>query len=330
MLFHHVRPGRAGFGREHPHRGLQRLLGRGRAQELDELAGGIARGRVAAPHQRHTLDLAEHAALEEQVGSGRNAEFFFGVEHLGGRAAGIADDDGPRAAVACELGVVGLGPALDHFHAVGAHLRPPLERGLFAQAGDGGEDEGLTGAGRGRVLHHEQLGVGGFGQVFERGRQRQALAGEPGLVDVEVHEAVVHRDHARDHTGLVGALGHGHGRGALRGRAGVGVEHLRGRGARQQGVVDAVDHVGDGPGLGEDQLVDHLAGVTGLDDLQLHARVFFELRQQLLGQIERTVCQHAQRHRLRPDRGRCAQGREGNRNQCRRKKPPLHVKPPCR
>src|SRR3990167_4527021 len=70
VLLHHLHTRGPGFGRKHPHRGLQRLLGRSRAQELDELARGIARGRVATLDQRHPLDLAEHTALEEQVGGG--------------------------------------------------------------------------------------------------------------------------------------------------------------------------------------------------------------------------------------------------------------------
>ena len=150
--------------------------------------------------------------------------------------------------------------------------------------------------------------------------QRQAFFLEPGFVDVEVHKTVIHRHHASHHATAVGAVGHDRRRVALGRRTRVGVHNASGQGAWQQGVVDAVDHVGHWRGLAQNELVEHFAGVAALDDLQFHACVFFKLGQQGLGQIKRAVG-HDPKRRLRLGRARY---QSRHRSHHRNKKPPLH------
>lgn len=69
-------------------------------------------------------------------------------------------------------------------------------------------------------------------------------------------------------------------------------------------------------------LVDHLARIPRLDDLQLHPVLLLEAGQQRLGQIERAVADHAQRC------GRLEKNRRAERcaaKKSRKQKPPLHA-----
>ena len=117
-----------------------------------------------------------------------------------------------------------------------------------------------------------QVLVGGVDEVVEAGRHGHAVLGEPGLVVVQAHVAVVDRRdpvlgvEAERLVDLVEAL-------RLVGHEEVGVE-----GPGQERRVDAEEHVGLRVAVGEDGLVHDLAGVAALDQLDLDARLLGELR----------------------------------------------------
>ena len=189
-VLQHIGFGGAGGGGQHPQGGLQGLLHGCTAQKLDEFACGF--GLPAALDQCHAFHLLEHPALERQADGGRFAQLDFAVKHLCRRAAGIADHQRALAPVFAEVGVVGLGPAFGHFHAVAAHLGPPVKGGIVAHGGHGRCQKRHAGAGRGRVLHHQQVFIGWQSQVLQRGGQRKAFFGKPDLVGIQRDVAKVH------------------------------------------------------------------------------------------------------------------------------------------
>ena len=75
---------------------------------------------------------------------------------------------------------------------------------------------------------------------------------------------------------------------------GKGLDHLSGLGLEHQRVVDTKHHIGHRLGTGEDQLVEHLAGVSALDEAELDVGLRLKLRQHGLGQGEGTVHHDAQ------------------------------------
>ena len=134
-------------------------------------------------------------------------------------------------------------------------------------------------------MHQQPVSVGGLGQVVQALGQGHAAFGHPGLVVVQVDIAIVHRHHA---------VTQGHGRRAVHRGIWVGLDHLSGLGLEHQRVVDAVNHVGHWLGAGENQLIEHLAGVTALDDAELDIGLGLKLRQHGLGQGEGAVHHDAQ------------------------------------
>ena len=77
------------------------------------------------------------------------------------------------------MAVVCLGPAAGHQHVVGAQVGPVVEPGVLpvgAERGHGGQQKGEPGAGRRRILDHQQAAVGGVDQVDQRRRRRQSGA----------------------------------------------------------------------------------------------------------------------------------------------------------
>ena len=85
---------------------------------------------------------------------------------------------------------------------------------------------------------------------------------------------------------------------AAGGGAEVGVNDASGLGARQQGVVDPIRHVGDRLVAGKDQFVEHFARTAALDDLQFDPGLFLELRECFLGQTEGIMRHDTQRYLL--------------------------------
>ena len=237
----------------------------------------------------HELDLQEARPRPQQVAGGRLAVGPFREVDLGRGAGGVADHQRPVAAVAGEVGEVGLAPARGHLDAALAQPFPELQVAVLAQRSHRGQQEGQPRRAGGRVFDDQEPGVLGFGQVVPALRQR--LAFEVVLVVVERHVTVVDRQRRQRGVEQKAALDR-----ADLGRR-VAFEDARLERPREEGVVDAVDHVGDRRALAENRLVERLAGVAALDEAQLDAGLLLEAGDDVLGEREARVREHRERFR---------------------------------
>ena len=124
-------------------------------------------------------------------------------------------------------------------------------------------------------------------EVLERLRRGHLLLGEPGVVDVDAHVAEVDRGQ------LVGAALELEVRGGRRQRLrGVRRQHVLLDRPRREGVVDAVDAVGQRGVLGQHQLVGELPGVALRLHLDGDAGLLLEVGQHVLRHGPRVVGGH--------------------------------------
>ncbi len=181
------------------------------------------------------------------------------------------------------MGVVRLLPAVGHQHVVSHQPLPVVEVALFAIALDGRQQEGQPRRRGGRVLRHGQAGVGRVGQRFQAIRRRQTALGEPGHVVIEADVAVVDRQGAvlRVQLQRVGHVGQ---RRRLVGQEDVVIER-----PLQEGVVHAIEHVGQRRVFGQNGLVERLAAVAGLEHLHRQPRLGLERGQHLGADVEAVV-----------------------------------------
>ena len=225
-------------------------------------------GLVGAAQDAGELDLPEAAGLEGRggrlVGLGVRAE-----DDLGRRARGVRDDDGPVALAGAtrEAAVVGLLPAGRDLHAVVAQARP---EGLPAVSGSSpkvamvasrkarpGDDV----AGFSTTSWSARAGSRRSPRSSGSGRAPSAKASRSMLRQTSAVSMGVTRC-----SGSRTRLGR---HGLERGRR-VRLEDVGLQGPREERVVDAVEHVGQGPVGRQDGLVDHGAGVAGGQHLESH------------------------------------------------------------
>ncbi len=288
--------------RVHEHLLRHVLLERHAEHEIHEL---LRQGQVlSALQDADELDLAE-AGIGVQDGSGgRFRDGRVGEDHLGCRAGSVRQHQGLGALAggAAEIGVVGRLPAVHHYQAVILELAPVIQEFVGAVVGHGDEQEGQAGRGGGRVFDHQQALVFRLEQIVQALRHGQVLAGEVSLVVVEAHVAIIHGE------GVMGGVELEFRRDVRQQRGSVGGVDARLEGAREEGVVHAVEHVGQRGVLGEDGAVEGRAGVAALDEVDLDVVGVFERLDHRRGDGERIVGHHVQS--LRPAGG----GRGGGRS----------------
>ena len=222
-------------------------------------------GVLGAREHAGELDLAEAASTRSRA-VGASVERRLGEHDLGGRARRVRHDD--RAGRPCpsrrRTRCSTLLPAVDAtstpFASAASSSRASRRRrtGRSSRAGTRGPATTSPGSRRRGVLVRRA----------RRGRRarsaaRQSVLGEPRLVVVEADVAIVDRRHraarASSRRTPVGT--------SLSAGDGVRLEDARVDRARQERVVDAVEHVAQRLALGEDRLVHHRAGVAGLQHL---------------------------------------------------------------
>jgi hypothetical protein len=246
---------------------------------------------LGALEDPRALDLAVAPGGDDA--GGRFVDRRIGVEHLHGRARRVRHHERTVAGAGTAAGepaVVGVLPAVRHAHPVRAQRRPPRLPPVGAEVVDRRQQEREAGRGGGRVLDDEQVLVLGLGEVLERRGHRRAVVGEPGLVVVDAHVAVV--DRGDPVLGIELELRVD----VVEGGRGVRHEQPLVEGTGEERGVDPEQHVGLGVAVREDGLVHHGAGVAALHELHLHARVLGELGQHRVGDREGVVGEEADRH----------------------------------
>ena len=233
-------------------------------QEVDELPGcGPVLG--AREHRLRTPPGGSTTAVIVPIGDRLDRRV--GEHHGRCRARRVRHHERLVAArsAAGELVVVRLLPAVDHGHAVGAESLPvarparPRRTRRSSRARTRGPVTTSTGprprAGR---------GTSAWSRSAQRLRDGQAFAREPFLVVVDAHVAVVDRGHPRTDRSSWSVGGDVGERGGA-----VSLEDPLVERTGEERVVDAEQHVAEWVVLGEDRLVDDLAGVADLEDLHL-------------------------------------------------------------
>ena len=130
----------------------------------------------------------------------------------------------------------------------------------------------------------EQPLVLGLDQIVEALRRRDLVLLEVGAVVVDADVAVVERGDA-----VLGLVELELARDAVQALGLVRAEDALVQAAREQGVVDAEEHIALRVALGQDRLVDGLAGIAALEHLDLVAALLLERGQHRLGHVEGVV-----------------------------------------
>ena len=265
----------------------------------------VAGLRVLGDEDADELDLPEATAIADDRRRGCLLEGLLGEVYLHRRAAGVTDDDGPVALPAGpvgELPPVGILPPLDHQHVVVPQVGPVIQVGVvarLAKVAHRRQQEGQPRRRRSGVLHHCQPPVLRFHQVLQVGGRCQVLLGEPALVVVEAHIAIVHRQGAvlGVEFQVVGNLGQE--------RRIVGLQDAGFQRPAEEGAIHAIEDVGQGIVGAKDGLVEDHARVPGLENLDLGVVLRLESDQSLLADVETVVGHNPQRTGL----GRCSRRR---------------------
>ncbi len=125
------------------------------------------------------------------------------------------------------------------------------------------QQESQAGRRSGRVFNHQQPVVLGFRQVFERHRDRQVVSRKISLVVIDTNIAVIHRQ------GSVLRIKFEFSRNLRQERRGIRHIDTCIQGAREEGVIHAIEYICQGSILGENGLVERRPGITAFQENHL-------------------------------------------------------------
>ncbi len=219
----------------------------------------------------HELDLAVALPGRQDVAGWRVGRFRIGEDYLGGRAGGITHYQRAVAlgAAAAELVVVCVSQPSATKTSLARRSSPEVEvgvRALLAEDGDGGSRKARPGDEVAGFSTTSRPLYSGLVRSRSSLRQRPACFRKVGLVVVQGDVAIVYRQWpvARVQLELVRNLAAPARRMARR---------SRGQGTAEEGVVHAVEHVGQGVALAQDGFVQRQAGIAGFQEATLQPQL---------------------------------------------------------